>query len=64
MEKSYVKINCFDDGRDKYKQYVNKWIILEKKFNGCKLLLRNAVNEKVVINTISSWKTDPYDDST
>ena len=62
MEKSYVKINCFDDGRAKYIRYVNKWVILEKKFNGGKFVLKNAVDNQIIINSISSWKTVPFDD--
>ena len=56
----YVKINVFDDGRNKFKAYTNKWIIIDKKFNGGKLVLKNAIHGKVVINSISSWKTELY----
>ena len=60
MEKQYVKINVFDDGRDIYKAYKNKWIVIDKKFNGGKLVLKNATHEKVIINSISTWKTELY----
>ena len=60
MEKQYVKINVFDDDRNEFKAYKNKWIVIEKKFNGGKLVLKNANHEKVIINSISSWKTEPY----
>jgi len=43
---TFVTIKNFDDGR--------------RKFNGGKLLLRNAFDKEVIINTISSWKTEPY----
>jgi hypothetical protein len=35
-------------------------LILERRFNGGKLLLQNAFDKDVIINTISTWKTDPY----
>ena len=60
MEKKYVKINVFDDGRNKFKAYTNKWIVMDKKFNGGKLVLKNAKHEKVIINSISAWKTELY----
>jgi len=54
----YRKINTFDDGRQKYKNLENVWIVVETKFNGGKLVLKNAINKDIIINTISSWKTD------
>ena len=60
MEKQYVKINIFDDGRNEFKAYTNKWVVIDKKFNGGKLVLKNAKNKKVIINSISAWKTEPY----
>lgn len=33
---------------------------MDKKFNGGKLVLKNAKHEKVIINSISSWKTEVY----
>jgi len=62
MNKVYVKIIEFDDGRCKYKIYPNKWLISATKFNGGKLVLKNAFDDKIIINTISSWKTEPYED--
>ena len=58
---SFVSIQVFDDGRNKFKQYPNKWLILETKFNGGKLLLQNTFDKEQVINTISTWKTNPYE---
>lgn len=60
-QQSFVSIQVFDDGRNKFKQYPNKWLILETKFNGGKLLLQNTFDKDQVINTISSWKTKPYE---
>lgn len=54
----YRKINTFDDGRQKYKNLENVWIVVETKFNDGKLVLKNAINKDIIINTISSWKTD------
>jgi hypothetical protein len=61
IHQSFVSIQVFDDGRNKFKQYPNKWLILETKFNGGKLLLQNTFDKEQVINTISSWKTKPYE---
>lgn len=54
----YRKINVFDDGRQQYKDLENVWIVMLSKFNGSKLVLKNAVNNDIVINTISTWKTE------
>lgn len=54
----YRKIKIFDDGRQKYKDLENVWIVVLSKFNGGKLVLKNAVNKDIVINTISTWKTE------
>jgi|UniRef100_A0A6C0C107 hypothetical protein len=58
----YRKINTFDDGRGQYKYYPNKWLVLEYKYNRGKIILQNAFDKEVIINTISTWKTDPYTD--
>ncbi len=47
----------FDDGRERYKMYENKWIVKEKKFGGGKLVLQNVNDKDVIISTISEWKT-------
>ena len=60
MKKQYVKIIVFDDGRNKFKAYQNKWVVIDKKFNGGKLVLKNTKHEKVIINSISAWKTELY----
>tara|TARA_B110001450_G_C17307529_1_gene354077 strand:+ start:69 stop:278 length:210 start_codon:yes stop_codon:yes gene_type:complete len=54
----YRKIIIFDDGLQKYKDLVNVWIVILSKFNGGKLVLKNADNKDIVINTISTWKTE------
>jgi hypothetical protein len=54
----YRKIKIFDDGRQKYKDLENVWIVVLSKFNGGKLVLKNAVNKDIIINTISTWKTE------
>ena len=53
----FVKIYVFDDGNDKYKDYINKWKIIDYMFNGDKLKLMNVNNVNVIINSISTWKT-------
>ena len=52
-----VEIRIFDDGRERFKQYPNKWQIIEKKYNGGKLILRNIAYPDIIIHTISAWKT-------
>ena len=34
--------------------------LLEKKLNGSKLVLQNTANNKIIINTISEWKTKKF----
>ena len=53
------KINTFDDGNDLYKYMPNAWIIIGSQFNGQKVRLKNKIDEKVIINSISSWKLTP-----
>ena len=52
-EKIY-KISCFDDGREKYKDYPNEWIVFGK-WRG-KTALVNAVFNNIIIDSISRWK--------
>ena len=52
-----VQIWKFDDGREYCKQYPNEWIIVEKKFGGGKLVLKNKDFPTIIIDSISSWKT-------
>jgi hypothetical protein len=47
------KINTFDDGNEKYKEYLNEWYVLYTQ-NG-KYMLKNIKNG-LIINSISSWK--------
>ena len=47
------KINVFDDGNEKYKEYSNEWYILYNE-NG-KYMLKN-IRYGIVINSISCWK--------
>jgi hypothetical protein len=47
------KINTFDDGNEKYKDYLNEWYVLYTE-NG-KYMLKNIKNG-LIINSISSWK--------
>ena len=53
------KINTFDDGNDLYKYMPNAWIIIGSQFNGQKVRLKNKIDEKIIINSISSWKLTP-----
>ena len=52
-----IEIHTFDDGNQRYKQYNNKWKIMEKMFNGGKLKLMNCEQNDIIINSISAWKT-------
>jgi hypothetical protein len=53
------KITVFDDGNQIYKYMPNAWIIINSQFNGQKVRLKNKIDEKVIINSISSWKLTP-----
>lgn len=52
-----VEITVFDDGKDEFKDFVNRWIITKEMFNGGKVELTNMENKKIKINSISAWKT-------
>jgi hypothetical protein len=52
-----VEIWHFDDGREIFKKYRNQWEIVEKKYGGQKLVLKNIDHPDVIIHTISAWKT-------
>jgi len=56
---SLQKINTFDDGNQLYKYMPNSWIIIGSQFNGQKVRLKNKIDEKIIINSISSWKLTP-----
>jgi len=56
---SLQKINTFDDGNQLYKYMPNAWIIIGSQFNGQKVKLKNKIDEKIIINSISSWKLTP-----
>ena len=49
-----IQIQVFDDGKEKYKQYENSWVIFGK-WTG-KVALFNAFDENVIIDSISKWK--------
>ena len=51
-----IEIHTFDDGKEIYKQYTNKWKIIGKMFNGGKLKLMNCEKNDIIINSISAWK--------
>ena len=53
------KINTFDDGNQIYKYIPYAWIIIGSQFNGQKVKLKNKIDEKIIINSISSWKLTP-----
>ena len=57
MVDEIIQIQVFDDGNNKYKNYENKWIIIEKMFGGGKLKLKNEGNPNIIIPSISAWKT-------
>lgn len=55
-ENLMMKICVFDDGNQKYENVYNRWIIVDRMFDGGKLKLINAGNQNIVINSISAWK--------
>ena len=52
-----IEIHTFDDGNQRYKEFNNKWKILEMMFNGGKLKLINCEKDDIIICSISTWKT-------
>lgn len=50
------EICVFDDGNDKYREYTNKWVIVDRMFNRDKLRLVNLTNKDITIGSISAWK--------
>ena len=60
MSQDFRAIWHFDDGNGPFKQYPNLWVVIEKKFNGSKLVLQNTVHSNIIINTISEWKTKRF----
>ena len=63
MVEEIVKIVLFDDGRESYSRFPNEWIVVEKKFGGGKLVLKNKYNRNIIIRTISAWKTVRFKDN-
>ena len=59
----FHKINTFDDGNQIYKYIPNIWIITGSKFNGQKVSLKNKIDNKIIILSISSWKLTPIMDA-
>ena len=55
-ENLMMEICVFDDGNEKYENVDNKWIIVDRMFEGDKLKLVNVGNKNIVINSISAWK--------
>ena len=45
----------FSDGKDKYKEKENRWMIIETMFEGDKIRLKNCKDE-TIISSISAWK--------
>ena len=59
-ENLMMKICVFDDGNEKYENVYNRWIIVDRMFDGDKLKLINTGNQNIVINSISAWKFCKY----
>ncbi len=61
MSERIVRIHVFDDGRQKFQDYINRWRITKTMFNGGKLELTNINQPEIKINSISSWKVMPLE---
>lgn len=48
------EINTFDDGNEKYRDYVNQWVLFGS-WRG-KYAVINQTNTDIKINSISQWK--------
>ena len=55
-QNKFVEIYVFDDGNEKYREYTNKWVIVDRMFEGDKLKLVNLTNKDIIIGSISAWK--------
>jgi hypothetical protein len=51
-----IEIHTFDDGNQRFKEFNNKWKILDTMFNGGKLKLINCDKDDIIICSISAWK--------
>ena len=52
----YVKIIRFDDGNQKYRySTVNRWIVINFKFNKSKTIIQN-IDKNIKPISISTWK--------
>ena len=55
-ETKIYEINTFDDGNEKYQQFVNEWLMIGE-WRG-KVRLINREKQKIIIHSISRWKID------
>jgi hypothetical protein len=50
------EIRVFDDGLKRFEKNTNRWIVIDTKFNGGKVTLKNIEDTTIIIRSISSWK--------
>ncbi len=55
-EDKIYEINTFDDGNEKYQQFVNEWLMIGEWLGKVRLI--NLENKKIIIHSISRWKID------
>ena len=55
-ETKIYEINTFDDGNEKYQQFVNEWLMIGEWLGKVRLI--NLENKKIIIHSISRWKID------
>ena len=55
-EAKIYEINTFDDGNEKYQQFVNEWLMIGEWLGKVRLI--NRENKKIIIHSISRWKID------
>lgn len=55
-EAKIYEINTFDDGNEKFQQFVNEWLMIGE-WRG-KVRLINREKQKIIIHSISRWKID------
>jgi len=55
-EAKIYEINTFDDGNEKYQQFVNEWLMIGEWLGKVRLI--NLENKKIIIHSISRWKID------
>ena len=55
IESQVLMINVFDDGKERYEQYENEWILFGTWMG--KIAIYNKNRSSIILQSISKWKT-------